>query len=501
MEQMRRDIAEAKVTANDRSPQSVVDSARISSTKSQPKVSNDGRVRQPVFSNPSIPRIVVVGATGAGKSTTLNRLMTPVLEKRATLFREGAGAASETDRPQETTGGFFGREHDQCNFVDMPGLDDSRGAQEDTRHIREAAHFLISRPNPFAHLFVLVVNSASPRLSGSIRNMMTTFKQVFDAGGKNRFVDYLAIVFTKVEFRDLMYEDGDSDSDLRKRDDFECAFNERFHDLARDWAVQLAGLLGYEGDMAVIQSLRDRCVFTDHNMPKRRVEKLRDNFDFDVEANLERLFLWATRNQSDPFPLSKVNTEAQAKEDALIEQAEQAAKEAALAKQRELDAAEEAAKREKQLKAAAEAERTRLTQEAAARERRIREKAEAQRKAQAAMTAARENQLREEAKKAKAEAEKLAADEEKKRKEAEKKREEAEAKVAAIKLQAARDNANRGCSGFGGFSGFGDYSGYGGYSDQAGSGGGSRGVVHVRGYTRSNGTRVSGYSRRAPRRR
>eukprot|EP00750_Incisomonas_marina_P021518 INCI4490.1.p1 GENE.INCI4490.1~~INCI4490.1.p1 ORF type:complete len:561 (-),score=138.38 INCI4490.1:250-1701(-) len=446
------------------------------------------------------PRIVVVGATGAGKSTTLNRLLQPLGKKRDHFFKEGAGAASETDAPHEIQAGFLGDNNCPVHFVDMPGLDDSKGAQEDTRHIREAATFLINRPRPEAHLFVLVVNAQSPRLSGSVRNMMTTFKKVFDVGGSQRFVDYLAIVFTKVQFINFMYEDGDTDGDLLNRQQFDEAFGTEFDGLAKDWAVELAALLGHAGDKAAINGLLNRCMFTDHKMPKRRFETLRDHFGFDVENKLQHLYLHAVRNTLNPFMLGNINREVAAREDELAQQAEEARQEKEAAMQREKE--EEALR----LKAVAETERIRkeaeeaaakAKQEAAAILAREKAAAEQRERRQRAEAAEKERRLKAEAA-AREEQLRLRAEERARRMEAEHRAREKEAERRARQMEAERraeaealrrqneierQNAlfmqlQRGAGGYGGYGGGGGCGGGGGYGGGGRRGGG--GCAHRR---------------------
>jgi len=379
----------------------------------------------------AVPRIVVIGTTGAGKSTTLNRLMTPLTGKRAKHFKEGAGAASETDMPNEVTAAFFGDEAFPARFVDMPGLDDSRGAREDTRHIRDAATFLMDREDPEAHLFVLVVNSQSPRMSGSVRNMMTTFKKVFDADHTQRFVDYLAIVFTRVPFIEMMYEDGDTDTDPVTPEDFTAALGAQIETLAAEWATGLADLLGYKGDKAVAQRLKNRCVFSDHKMPAGRVRKLRDLYHFDVANNLQQLYLMAYRNVSNPFKLRNIDNTVAAREDELEQQAKEAAKAEADAKQQALEAEEAAAKREREIREKAEAKAQQLREEHAA-------KLAKERAKQEKLIAKAKEQER-----ARQEAEKLRRAAEKRRKDEEERRKAAEQEAAKARQREADAEASR----------------------------------------------------------
>ena len=75
------------------------------------------------------PRLIALGSTGAGKSTLMNRATTGLQSKRVQRFAEGAGALSETQEPRELSEWFLGRECWPVRVVDLPGLDDSAGAE------------------------------------------------------------------------------------------------------------------------------------------------------------------------------------------------------------------------------------------------------------------------------------------------------------------------------------------------------------------------------------
>jgi hypothetical protein len=141
--------------------------------------------------------VVVLGPTGAGKTTLLNRLLTPLDEPRMHFFREGAGTSPETKEAVECDAFFFGNRRCPVKVVDMPGS--HGGTEEETRHLRSCAEFLMTRPDPVAHLFVLVVNATSPRMHSSLQNMLSVFKKVYDPDGSKGFINYLSVVFTHMK--------------------------------------------------------------------------------------------------------------------------------------------------------------------------------------------------------------------------------------------------------------------------------------------------------------
>ena len=382
------------------SPNSVVHAAALSQ--------NAGGARQLFKPHEAAPLVVVLGATGAGKSTLLNRITHPLEEKRVFTFKEGEGALSETQLPTECPAYFFGKQEDPINVMDMPGLDDSSGASQDTIHIQNAAKFLMKRGDPHAHLFVLVVNGASPRISGSIRNMMSTFCRVFDATGKKRFVDYLAVVFTKVEFNNFMYPEGDTDDDKRSKEEFDAEYQRKFQALTGDWAAELAKLLGHT-DHETIQGLQSRFIMTDNAMPPRKIAKLRKFFKHDIQQQLGKLHLFALYKQKNPFPLAHLDDRAKSvmdqlqsdkeEQEKLIVEAEQKAKEDAAKHEKEIeekqkqheqslkDMQEKSEEERKQLKANLDKELAELKKQAASSEKKHAEELDRLKKEQSASQA------------------------------------------------------------------------------------------------------------------
>lgn len=269
-------------------------------------------------------RFVVLGSTGAGKSTFLNRITTPFSSKRAKTFPEGDGADAGTIMPAEKEASWFGDAGKPLYVVDMPGLDDSLGPDTDTQHIQNTAQFLMQRPDGEAHMFVLIVNGASPRFSHSIRNMMTTFKKVFDAEDRYDFYNYLAVVFTKVNFLEVMYPDGDEEEELRSQEDFARVADAGMHKLGGSWAARLAEVLGHKGNEQVIKSIASRIAYTDSRMPYKRAKKLEDAFGYSVENTLNTLYLSAVYRSQAPFRLAAVRVDVKAVEAELQEQLKEA---------------------------------------------------------------------------------------------------------------------------------------------------------------------------------
>ena len=320
------------------------------------------------------PRFVVLGATGAGKSTVLNRLSTALNQKRQKIFVEGAGAASETQLPQEYRGHFFGNKSRPCYFVDMPGLNDSGGAHVDTTHIQNAGLFLMKRPDPVAHVFILVVNAQSPRMSASIRNMLKTFNAVFDPDGTGNFIDYICVVFTKVNFHDMMHEDDSDDEEVAVSPDrFNEKKREQIDALAADWAKNLAAVLGHPGDQGKIKALTGRCLLTDNRISKSRLKKLTE-YGYNMQLKLSQIYLQAQYVERQPFQLAKIDSSVKSEAHKL----------------------EVAVDEEKQKREEAEKEQLRIKEEAKAREEKLRQEAELREQRMEASAKARENNLKQE---------------------------------------------------------------------------------------------------------
>ena len=266
---------------------------------------------------PFCPRFVVLGATGVGKSTLLNRLSCSLNTKRGDFFEEGAGAESETDMPNEMMGNFLGTPGTPCFFVDMPGLNASGGASVDTRHIKESATFLRTLKDPVVHNFILVINFGDPRMSASIRNMLETFNSVFDPTGKGHFLNYISLVFTKVPFYSIMLEDNDEGLEVAvasKR--FAELKRKTLDSLARDWAINLAAVLGHENDFDAIESLAARAIFVDSKMRKSTMNQL-VQYGYNMQQYLQDLYQVAKQAASKPFLLTEINTDVKSKLDSL----------------------------------------------------------------------------------------------------------------------------------------------------------------------------------------
>jgi predicted GTPase len=117
-----------------------------------------------------IPVIIVIGETGSGKSTALNRMSSDFGGKdggkfraRVKSFDEGDGAAAGTDDTRGKLLGWKGGvEKNPVFFVDTPGLNDPQG--RDIQIIRQACTFLSELEHPYASQFVLVVDASNPRM-------------------------------------------------------------------------------------------------------------------------------------------------------------------------------------------------------------------------------------------------------------------------------------------------------------------------------------------------
>lgn len=134
------------------------------------------------------PCICVIGETGAGKSAFCNSLVGSRGEVRS--FPESGGAKSMTAETTVMRSCWFGDPSQSAvTVVDTPGLSDSGGA--DVAHLRGMVTTLQEVGS--VHVFFIVFNGQSPRMSEHLRSMLQMFAAVF--GGA--FLSNVALVFTR----------------------------------------------------------------------------------------------------------------------------------------------------------------------------------------------------------------------------------------------------------------------------------------------------------------
>lgn len=240
--------------------------------------------------NDEVPTVCLVGATGAGKSSTGNSL----------FGCRGAGAAfhvdevtldsvtSETEVAVRRWRGGGG----EVRCVDTPGLGDSAG--RDAENIAGLAERLKAEVR-YVHAFVVVFNSQEPRLNAHLKEMLTTFKQMFGEG----FLRHMMICFTRWEY----------DKRAKKK---RARSGNSEESRASLMNAELRKLLGHDFDCP--------CVFLDNVMNACSTEELSDLYDdelediqqqFDAELEKVRAFVFAAR----PFQCQDVKAVGLEKEE------------------------------------------------------------------------------------------------------------------------------------------------------------------------------------------
>ncbi len=196
-----------------------------------------------------------MGYTGSGKSTWVNRICTSANKDRAELCRESPEAEACTMLAEEHLASFFGDKTRPMRIIDMPGLGDPRGPQQDMLNIQHTAKFLMERPGGHASMFVLVVNATSQRVDQGTQLMLDIFRKVFDDNGSRRFVDYVALVFTKAgqDLYKAMYVNGNPKKGDNTPEQFQQVLREKIGETALSWASHVAALLGAPDDQEVRQ--------------------------------------------------------------------------------------------------------------------------------------------------------------------------------------------------------------------------------------------------------
>ena len=106
------------------------------------------------------------------------------------IFRASGGTDSETTSFDGVLTRWFNkRGEDPVIFIDTPGAGDSKG--RDTKHIAE---MVVGLKNVgYAHSFLIVVNSADPRLSDQLQETLNLFCQMFGP----EFFKNVLLVFTR----------------------------------------------------------------------------------------------------------------------------------------------------------------------------------------------------------------------------------------------------------------------------------------------------------------
>merc|ERR1719231_895676 len=163
----------------------------------------------------------------------------------------------------------------------------------------------MSAPMPGIHQIVLVINGQSQRLSKPLQEVIRVLREVFDADGKQGFVEHLSVMFTKIEFSDWSQEET--------TERFQELFEEKKRQLADSWASVTTGL-GQKGVLDLTQAeaddLKRRFLFVNNTLPPRMLHCLEEEFDLKPELGLGDVYLRAMRHLRTPFSLSAINSNA-----------------------------------------------------------------------------------------------------------------------------------------------------------------------------------------------
>ena len=119
----------------------------------------------------NVKRIVLLGSTGAGKSSLGNRLLNL---QSPNGFRESEDPESCTKRTEELTGAWLGT-GSLCSIVDTPGMNDSQG--RDVEYIKQIVDFL--KEGKTVDTFLLVRNGNNLRMDKPLKDMLKIFEIVF----------------------------------------------------------------------------------------------------------------------------------------------------------------------------------------------------------------------------------------------------------------------------------------------------------------------------------
>ena len=132
--------------------------------------------------NEDISSIIVLGETGSGKSSLVNKLL------KDPKCKVGNELNSETEKVI----GYMGEgKYSDIFIIDTTGLNDSNGAEKDKINI-DATHKYI-KENPRIKGIIILLKFIDNRLTGSIKNSIKTFADLFPS---NNFWNHVVIVFS-----------------------------------------------------------------------------------------------------------------------------------------------------------------------------------------------------------------------------------------------------------------------------------------------------------------
>jgi len=160
------------------------------------------------------PRIVIVGPTGAGKSSLANALLGCDPKSNDCMFGVCGGLDSCTKDTTIGIGPWLG-EFSNFTIVDTPGFGDSSG--EDNKLIQEMMHVL-NFELVYTDTIVLTLDGSTPRFSSGLFDMLKQMTSIFGS----KWWDYMMVGVTKWSYDQADIDDREENCDAYGPDSEYC---------------------------------------------------------------------------------------------------------------------------------------------------------------------------------------------------------------------------------------------------------------------------------------